>query len=699
MTSPFNVQSVIGNPEHIALLSKYLDERALEPEDFPEGLVPLNNRKLLADRGYNASLAAGRPYIFLQYLDPHGNPYYKEGQTDPYQLARFLGPKVTWTGKDEPPKVIAPNNRPNVLHFEPIAPLDGEERDWYKLPDGQVVLHLESMIKARAAHKWTGFPSIGYNGVNSYSSSKRGVELIHSQYDVDFTRMCHVIVFDSNVTKPEVEKARLGLMFKLKNVLGCKDVRYIDLPMGPNGHWGPDDFLVANGNEALIELIRNATPYVGEEHDDLVAKIQERAVYCTRSSLIIDRQDKVVRSEQKAQSFYAPINKKVLKGKAVSTVYGFTLWRESRDRREVVGPGYQYLGEEWITRDDGAYYNLYQPSGPWPKGDEGWGAKASIVVGRLSEMMTEHDLELLRSYLKFLKFSGGKPTSFPVLFSDKRGVGKGWFSKLAYRLIGAANAASADAKSFVSNFNAQLANRRLVIINEFKVSNAEKASAMNALKRFFGDEFIVIEPKGVDPYPLENAAGMIVTCNALEDIPSDGLEDRRMWYIDCGLGPNLSEAEWSALHAALDDVNVMNEVFRWVEEGEDVNFSTWKPPLDETKVRAVMAASGSLDGACYEVLHALRDHEDNIVALDYRVVVELVKEEYPPVQQMAVRTVTNALKAVGWARSEKRIGKVAKELRHFWHVKPNDLEKLTSPEALAEVDRCNKAVTLSSTKY
>lgn len=654
MTSPFT--PVFNNPQHIKLLEEYLNDRCLEPSDFPEGLVPVADKNILAELGYITTQTAGRPFIFLQYLDPNGQPYLDREGNKPYRLARFLGAPTLWDKPKPPSKVIAPNDRPNVLHFEPIQPIEGEARDWHSLKDGQIVVHVESMVKARAVSKWTGFPTIGYNGVNSYSSSKRGVELIHKQYDVDFTRLRHVILFDSNVWKPEVASARQGLMFKLKHVLGCRDIAYVDLPKGKSGEdVGPDDFLAQFGNQPLIDLIRSATDYKGEEHDELLQEMLDRAVFCTQGGTIIDRGDKVVRTVERAGTFYKEVNLKTLKRNQVVTVYGFNLWLDSKGKTKVVNPGYEYLGGEFIERPQGLFYNRYTRGGVWPEDIDERG-DAGPIIAHLTKMMSESDLRLLRSYLKYVKHSKEKPTSFPVMYSEKRGVGKGWFTKLAYRLVGDENTTSADAKAFVSNFNAQLANKRLVIVNEFKVKPGEKDAAINSIKRFTGDEFLVVEPKGVDSYSVENLAGMIITANKLEDVPTDGIEDRRMWYIECF---PVEGADWEYLHPLLNNKSVMNSVADWIEAGEDINFASWKPPLDEARERAIMASSSSLEHACRTVLHDLQeDGENKWVCVNYELVVELVKREGVPfVENITGKMMTNTMRQMGWVPSEKKYGK------------------------------------------
>jgi hypothetical protein len=662
MSDPFKLIS----PEYAQLLQTYLDDRCLEPVDFPLGLVPTNFPALLIERGYNSKLAAGRPFIFLEYLDSAGDRYYGKDDSEksnPYALARFLGSPVTWRGDEPPPKVIAQNNRPNVLHYEPLTSGELAGTSWAALPDGQVVLHVESMVKAKAVHKWTSLPCIGLNGVSSFSSAKRGVRFLYEDQEIDFSKFKNVVLFDSNVWKPEVRDARERLMFGFKHVLGCKEVGFVDLPKKVTGEdQGPDDFIHDVGNGPLGDLIRSAEVYAGGEHAELLKRM-DRAVFCTKGGTVVDREDGNVRSTAKARDFYATINEKTVgKGGKITTTQGYQVWLESPHRREVVNPAYEYLGKEYIYRSGDEYFNVYRASGPWPNASS-TRDEISLIVRHLASIMKAEDLERLRSYAKFLKMSGKKPTSFPVIYSDKRGVGKGWFSKMMYRLVGASNSTNADAKAFVSNFNAQLANKRLVVINEFKVTGqAAKDAAMNSLKRFFGDEFISVEPKGVDSYDVENRAGMIITSNALEDVPTDGMEDRRMWYVECH-APDY-EPDWNMLHSALDSDDVMNAIYDWVDGAVDIDFATWRPPLDEDRIKAIRRSSSGIDDACSVALQDARDM--GIIVVSYDTLKAVLLESVPKLDDMPPRNVSAALLRSGWLKTPKRYGRTPAEQRHYY---------------------------------
>lgn len=641
----------------------------------------MRDKGLLYERGYTAALSANRPYFFLQYLGPNGLPYYEKEDTEKinsWDIAKFIGPPKGWIGDKPPPKMIAPDGRGNQLHFEPF---DGS---WLQLRPGMPVIHVESLIKARAITKHVGVCSVGLNGVWSHKASTREFKFVYEQYAVDLSECENIILFDSNTTKKEVEQARTALAFGLKHTLKCKTVKIATLPKQENGEdWGPDDFIVARGPEALAQLLMEAEEFTLEEHEDLLQEMG-RAIFCTKGGTVIDREDKVVRPVDKARNFYANIKKTVLERNKPKEIPGFNVWLGSKHRFEVVNPDYEYLGGEFVTREQGLFYNTYTQSGPWPVGGSPR-ASCEPILEHLRSIMKPSDLELLRSYLKYLKYTGAKPTSFPVIYSDKRGVGKGWFSKLAYRFVGAANSTNADAKAFVSNFNAQLANKRLVVINEFKVTSAQaKDAAMNSLKRFFGDEFIVVEPKGVDSYQVDNRAGMIITANQLEDVPTDGMEDRRMWYVECHESTN-GEVDWNYLHPLLDDPAVMNDFAFWVMDGEDVNFASWRPPMDEGRRKAIQRSSNSLEDSAITVLEDLKT--EGVICVRWEVLSEMLKFHVPKIEDYTLKNIQNTLKRAGFSISEKKYGNTPATRRNVWLVEPDAFVADDTTWVKKELDR------------
>lgn len=697
MIDPFKLVS----PEYAKLLAAYLEERELTPSDFPLGLAPTNFPALLRERGYNATLAAGRPFIFLDYLDSHGERYFAKDdveKTNPYSLARFLGPVVKWSGEDPPPKVIAQNGRANVLHYEPLA--DGT--NWSDLPDGTMVYHFESMIKAKSLSKCFGVPCIGLNGVESFASAKRGVRFLYEDQEIDFSRFHNVVVFDSNTWKPAVRDARERLMFKFKHVLGCKDVGFIDLPKRVDGSdQGPDDFIHESdaNKETLAHMLAKPDAYEGGEHSELLKRMDD-AVYCTRSGTVISRKDKVVRSPAKARDYYANVNEKnVGKGGKITTTQGYQVWLESPHRTEVVNPAYEYLGEEWVYRDDGQYYNLYSRGGAWPSGEF---ASAQLIIDHLYRNMSESDVELMRSYLRFLKFKSQKPTSFPVMYSDKRGVGKGFFGQLATRLLGRINVRTGSSETFATKFNAELEGKRLILINELKVKGGEKDKVMNNIKTFIADPTTRIERKGVDAYEIESSTGLIINANALEDVPNDGMEDRRIWYVTCHMPEGGLTAEyWNPLYAMLEDDAAMSGFATWIERGADVDFSTWRPPMNDTRRDAILSSMGPNSVAAFSVLEKLQGDPDAWKVVPLAVIRHLMGfENLPQLNEMSDPGLSNALRRDGvWKTSDKKYGKNG-EQKKVWIVDEKWMEMNSSngPIVNDEILRAQRVLGVKS-KY
>lgn len=689
MSSPFNLTS----PAYAKLLAEYLDNRVLEPSDFDIPIQLYNSEALLRERGYTTAYVARRPFIFLDYLNYDGSRYYQKGDTtevNPYAIVRLLGEPVAWTGKELPKKAISPSGRPNVLHYEPLR--DG--RDWANLPDGQIVLHVESMVKAKAVHKWTGYPTIGLNGVDSFASSKRGVAFLYADQEIDFGRFTNVVLYDSNTWKPQVAQARERLMFKFKHILGCKNVRFVDLPKTITGEdQGPDDFLHDNGNEALSHLIENSEEYKGGQYDALLSRM-DRALYCARSGAVVDKEDKNVRSTSKARDFYANINEKELnKAGRVTTVAGFSVWLESDKRGEVLNPAYQYLGPEYIEREDGTYYNLFTPGGAEPGGSV---EAAQPMIDHIKAMVDSEDFDRLRSYLKFLKFSPKKPTSFPVMYSDRRGVGKGWFGLLAIKLIGALNGRSGNSTTFSTNFNAELEGKRVIVLNDLMIDGGSKSKVMNAIKNFTGDEMIRIERKGVDAYEIEARGGLIINTNALEDVPNDGFEDRRIWYVECH-AVSIDSEYWSKLFDLLKDPDAMSGFAQWVLEAEDVDFQSWRPPMNERREDAITESMRPMEAATFRVKKMLI--EDGYICCSQEQVKMVLErtQGLPFLENVTSQGLAAAMKKGTWKNSSKKTyGEHGKQGR-VWIVDEDKFAAIEDnvPAVNAELRR----MTSGSTKY
>lgn len=700
---PFSMSSIINRREDVDELKKYLDDRCLIlDEDFP-GLIISREQRVLKERRYSVKRVARRPYFFLRYLDPAGQPYMKDGE--PYELARCLGEPVGWDGKEPPPKVIAPSGRRSELHFEPLRPLwAAVPRAWADLPEGTTVLHLESMVKAKAVHRWLpDYPCIGLNGVNGYSADKGETFIYEDVEGVDLRKLKHVILFDSNVDKRQVAEARDTLAFKLR-LMGCKDVRLAELPKNPDGpDWGPDDFLRhhatqddCNPAEMLEQIIEAANEFAGSQDDLLIARIQQRAVYCDGPNVFVDLEDLRVRDASAAAELYRPVNRPIRVGKVTRTIYGFNLWRDTLERRTVVAPCYAYLGERFVRKPDGEYINLFRPSGVEPA-PERTGA-ADRVIAQIENMLGPK-AELARSYLRFLRFEAGKPITMLVLHGTRRGVGKGWFTRMAMRLIGEANAAAPIGRDITGNFNALLQAKRLLVFNEFTTQGVPEAVALRNIKAL-ADPLIRIEPKGKDPYNLENMAGAVFTTNYISDVPVDGEGDRRMEFMEARNAHEPSEAEWSWLqNDALDSEDVMADFARWIEDGERIDFATWKPDAnDEERQRVIRdSGSGGLTGELRQARRDLAEHPAGLVCIRAATVRKWLQEgldETSKLRVPSVQLLSKRMPRADWVSSRKEYGRAA-DRRYVWVLNPIRFAAIEDNDELVAAEWKRAEIALS----
>jgi hypothetical protein len=665
--------------DNIVLRDEYLKNHGLEWQDFGLNyaypIIPSTNWDWYKDHKFGVKSIYRRAGMFLIYLDVKGEPYLVDEV--PYGVVRFLGQAVAVPADEEAPKVLSQWGRRSEIHFEPMR--DGTS--WEALPHGSKVIHCESLVKAKAVHKATGLPCIGYNGVNGYSSAKQGVELIHEYAGFAFDKMDNVILFDSDVhTNPRVIAAREGLSHKLRHILNCSLVSWASLPQRvqegkPPSNWGPDDFLLEHGADALQKVISSAVPYQDEEFSSLVEAMNERIRWVRGQSMVFDRTRRALVKWQDAVLTHRNVNRNVVQGKSKKVVYGTDVWLQSIHRQEVDNVGYRYLDSEFFDRAGESLANEYVPDGADP-GPHGL-AEDSIVHQMLVRLFKPDDLRLIRSYLKFLKFTAEKPTSYCILWSNARGIGKGWFTELARALLGKRHVAPATADSLAEKFNLHTINTRLLIAHEFHASSAAyKKLALNYLKTYVGDETIMVRAMNRNPYQAEVRAGLIITVNDKSEMPSDGLGDRRQWYIEAGagmreLGLELwppEDQRWRAVFDALRNPDHMGAVARWVMEGDSIDFTSWRPPLTEERAADLMEGMSGPVQAAHEVLKDCRDL--GVRVLEPKAIRQLMIEKLEGQELYIVGSAFGrCLKDGGWW-NDKKYERCSSAKSHVWFVQP-----------------------------
>jgi hypothetical protein len=100
-----------------------------------------------------------------------------------------------------------------------------------------------------------------------------------------------------------------------------------------------------------------------------------------------------------------------------------------------------------------------------------------------------------------------------VLFS-KQGAGKGFFIHFMSMLIRQCNTAVVTGiSSMTQKHNTTIQNKRLICINELCSTREEFKSNFDKIKCFITDPTIQIEPKGVNPYEIDNIGNLVLCTN------------------------------------------------------------------------------------------------------------------------------------------------------------------------------------------
>lgn len=598
--------------------------------------------------GFNRAHAKGRYGIFIPYLKPDGKLWMNE--TGPYGVLRYLG-EPRMVGKDEKVlKVVSPMGRPSQLHFAPLR--DG--RTWDALPDGTMILHCESALKAELMTKVTGLPAVGYNGVSGYTSNKLGMELVHLYSEFSFHPHVNVILYDSDVAdNPAVTLARDKLAHKMRHILACLDVRLATLPQREDGtNWGPDDYFLNKGLLPLMEVIDKAEPFQDEEFSSLVETMNERIRWVNQLTDVFDRQQRRMMKVRDAANHFANIKEVMpaLKGKKIVT-FGFPTWKESINRECVDIPGYEYLGPEFFEQDGLVCANTYRPGGVEPTGDS---TGLGIVGDMLERLFRNDDLQLLRSYLKFGRYTPHKPTSYCSMYSNVRGVGKGWFTELVRALFGSHNVGVTTADMLAEKYNAHTIGIRVLLAHEFQATDgAKKKAALNYLKSYIGDEYIPVRAMNTNVYNTRVKSLVFITSNDKGDIPSDGLGDRRLWYVEAGVGVGGDELVdmgadwWERAWKALHDRELMGRVAQWVYEADDVDFRSWRPPASELREEDLMEGQTGIVQAAFAVRKMAQ--ELGVRATDGKAIRQLMMNEMEGQEIHAIKkSFGKLLRQAGW---------------------------------------------------
>lgn len=160
-----------------------------------------------------------------------------------------------------------------------------------------------------------------------------------------------------------------------------------------------------------------------------------------------------------------------------------------------------------------------------------------------------------------------------VVLRGPQGSGKNFWAERFMELFGPHALTVTNAEQVTGKFNAHLQHCSLLFANEafFAGSNKEK----NALKSLVTDGQIMVEPKGVDPFPVEKKFRLVIASNE-EWVINVEESDRRFLVLEVDAGQHNNDREYFG--------QIMKD---WVEGGREALLAVlydWNGRWDEGRI-------------------------------------------------------------------------------------------------------------------
>ena len=130
---------------------------------------------------------------------------------------------------------------------------------------------------------------------------------------------------------------------------------------------------------------------------------------------------------------------------------------------------------------------------------------------------------------RIYQYPGGERPGVAIVLRGKPGTGKGIFARYAGKPLMKHFVHVFSPHQFAGKFNAHLKNCVLLFADEAFMSDNKEAAGL--LKGMITEPYIMCEPKGIDPYRIDNHINVIAAGNASYIVPA-GEAERRFCVID-----------------------------------------------------------------------------------------------------------------------------------------------------------------------
>jgi hypothetical protein len=470
--------------------------------------------------------------LYLPYFD-------LEGAGTGFYRIRYLEPLPGFAGIVEKPQRYAqPAKTINEAYLPPLL-----DRKWKVVAaDKEVTIYItEGELKAACgcAH---GLATIGLGGVDVWRSAKRGIPLLKPLDQIVWEGRKVVIVYDSDAaTNLGVVRAQRQLASALLH-LGARPFIASLPPTKDGAKQGLDDFLVANGIEALEKILSDA-PMLPEA--DALWGMNTEVLYVREPGIVVEREsgrrmapnDFVKHAYANRHFIKTEIKNGVAFAKKAPLAPQWIQWeRRFEVQRVTYAPGEPELSN--------GQWNVWRGWGtaPTPGDVSPW--------TKLLDRLFDHDPKARKWFEQWcaypIQHPGAKLYTSSVLWGVAKGTGKTMVAYALMKIYGQ-NSIEIKSKDLKGGFNSWAENRQFVYGDEITGGDARVDS--DWLKGLITQSMVRINAKYIPEFTIPDRMNYLFTSNHPDALfLEDG--DRR-YFVHEIIGPPLPGEFYKECHAWL----------------------------------------------------------------------------------------------------------------------------------------------------
>ena len=221
------------------------------------------------------------------------------------------------------------------------------------------------------------------------------------------------------------------------------------------------------------------------------------------------------------------------------------------------------LGTAWLEHPERRTYDRLAllPGETCPPGVfnlwRGWGVEPQAgswptIEQHLREVICSGNAEHLDWLLRWIASCVQHPerqAEVAVVLRGKKGIGKGHFAQLLIRIFRHHALQIANGRHLLGNFNSHLADVLMLFVDEAFFAG-DKAGA-SVLKGLITERTLMIEPKGLNAFPMANRLKIVMASNEDWVVPASA-DERRFMALDVSDHRRGDQAYFNRLAAAID---------------------------------------------------------------------------------------------------------------------------------------------------